>query len=171
MLRSPPSSYAYPDVGGGATPSDVQRTLSDISLRWMLREIVQSNCGIQFDHNAFVRAGIPLSILGVGANLEPSPSQRITEAKLNGDSSKDELSTVVAHIPLSPMGTDGGEAAKQEALDAVQPLHDELKIMPLWGILEVIPFLVSWQDETGAWHRAFRYVFFVYRCLLLEKHV
>ena len=45
-----------------------------------------------------------------------------------------------------------------DALDAVQPLHDSLKSQPLWWILEVLPFFVSWQDESGNWHRRFRYI-------------
>ena len=34
-------------------------------------------------------------------------------------------------------------------LDATQPIHDELKLQPLWWLLEIIPLTYSWQDEEG----------------------
>ncbi|GLB38659.1 putative uncharacterized alpha/beta hydrolase domain (DUF2235) [Lyophyllum shimeji] len=39
--------------------------------------------------------------------------------------------------------------------DALRPIHDQLKINPLWWLLEVIPLTYSWQDENGVWHREF----------------
>ncbi|KAF8526093.1 hypothetical protein JB92DRAFT_2873303 [Gautieria morchelliformis] len=154
----------HSDVGGGETPSDMPRTLSNISLRWMLREIVQSRCGIQFDSDALVRAGVPLSMLGLETNFETSLSQAAAKAaqssptKLNsGESTKGETMVQVAQVPLSPTDTVGGEAAKEDAVDAVQELHDELKITPIWWVIEIIPLFQSWQDEKGIWHRAFRW--------------
>jgi hypothetical protein len=38
-------------------------------------------------------------------------------------------------------------------VDALQPIHDELKIDPLWWLLEIIPLQFSWQDADGVWHR------------------
>jgi hypothetical protein len=143
----------------------MQRTLSNISLRWMLREIVQSQCGIQFDSDALVRGGVPLSMLGLEAHFETSLSQaavkeaQSSSAELNsGESTKGETVVQIAQVPLSATDPVGGEAAKEDALDAVQDMHDELKITPIWWVVEVIPLFQSWQDETGIWHRAFRYV-------------
>lgn len=42
--------------------------------------------------------------------------------------------------------------------DAVEPLHDELKLDPLWWLLEIVPLSYSWQDAQGVWHREWRYV-------------
>jgi len=36
--------------------------LSDIALRWMLREIVRSQCGILFDQDELQKAGISLKM-------------------------------------------------------------------------------------------------------------
>lgn len=36
--------------------------------------------------------------------------------------------------------------------DALQPLHDELKLDPLWWLLEIVPLQYSWQDAQGVWH-------------------
>ena len=83
----------------------------------MVREIIASHCGIQFDATALAQADI---------SQQPSP--------------------------------ESGGLSAQDALDAVQPLHDELKLMPIWWVLEVIPLSVSWQDDTGRWHRTLKYV-------------
>ncbi|KAI0801922.1 hypothetical protein BC629DRAFT_153777 [Irpex lacteus] len=55
------------NVGGGSTANSAVHALSDIPLRWMVRQVVQAQCGIQFDNDAIARAGIPLNtILGTG---------------------------------------------------------------------------------------------------------
>ncbi|KIM40908.1 hypothetical protein M413DRAFT_445679 [Hebeloma cylindrosporum] len=104
-------SGCHSDVGGGAVTNDTKESLSNITLRWMVREALASESGIQFDYDALVRANI---VLG----LEP------TTAELDMDN-----------------------------IDAVQPIHDELKIDPLWWLLEIIPLHFSWQDADGVWHR------------------
>lgn len=48
------------DIGGSAVPNDMPQGLSDITLRWMLREIVKSQCGILFNDDALREAGIVL---------------------------------------------------------------------------------------------------------------
>lgn len=46
------------DVGGGFEANDVERSLSDISLRWMVREVIASGYGVIFDASALLRAKI-----------------------------------------------------------------------------------------------------------------
>lgn len=40
-------------------PDTEIHALSNISLRWMVREVMKSQCGIQFDDEALSRASIP----------------------------------------------------------------------------------------------------------------
>ncbi|KAK7022138.1 hypothetical protein R3P38DRAFT_3195528 [Favolaschia claudopus] len=54
-------SGCHEDVGGGAVTNDTPHSLSDITLRWMVRQIVSSGCGIQFDPAALKRASISLT--------------------------------------------------------------------------------------------------------------
>ncbi|KAK7036859.1 hypothetical protein R3P38DRAFT_3480660 [Favolaschia claudopus] len=54
-------SGCHEDVGGGAVTNDTPHSLSDITLRWMIRQIVSSGCGIQFDPAALKRASISLT--------------------------------------------------------------------------------------------------------------
>ncbi|CEL52147.1 putative protein YEL023C OS=Saccharomyces cerevisiae (strain ATCC 204508 / S288c) GN=YEL023C PE=4 SV=1 [Rhizoctonia solani AG-1 IB] len=42
----------HSDVGGGAEKDDKPNQLSNISLRWMIRQIVSSRCGIRFNEEA-----------------------------------------------------------------------------------------------------------------------
>jgi len=50
-----------------------------------------------------------------------------------------------------------GETEEQrQRHDVLSPVHDELKLMPLWWILEVLPMLETYQDEKGKWHRIVR---------------
>lgn len=51
----------HADVGGGNDVNATLHSLSNISLRWMLREIVKAQCGILFDNSALKRMGIPRS--------------------------------------------------------------------------------------------------------------
>jgi hypothetical protein len=57
-------SGVHADVGGGSLPNGAKRSLSNITLRWMVREIVASQCGIIFNHHALRRAGVQTSLLG-----------------------------------------------------------------------------------------------------------
>ncbi|KAF9817319.1 hypothetical protein IEO21_03579 [Rhodonia placenta] len=51
------------DVGGSAVTDDTKLSLADITLHWMVRQIVLAQCGIVFDREALLLAGIPASPL------------------------------------------------------------------------------------------------------------
>ncbi|KAI0074015.1 hypothetical protein K474DRAFT_1665915 [Panus rudis PR-1116 ss-1] len=64
------------DVGGGSVPDVEEHCLSNISLRWMVRQVVQAQCGIVFDREALQRANIPNSIFtGLGFPVTPPMKQ------------------------------------------------------------------------------------------------
>ncbi|KAF9465244.1 hypothetical protein BDZ94DRAFT_1234674 [Collybia nuda] len=67
----------HSDVGGGAVSDSVVNSLANISLRWMVHEVVKSQCGILFDELALQRA----SIFGIfpGTPVEDSPIQQALE--------------------------------------------------------------------------------------------
>ncbi|GJJ08031.1 hypothetical protein Clacol_002238 [Clathrus columnatus] len=129
------------DIGGSTTTTGLNTPcLSDITLRWMIRQIVISQCGVLFNSDALAAAGIPLSMLS--SAIETSIAEKTLGAEL----------TVTFPSPLySPA------AAQADSTDSTQPIHDALKTQPLWWILEVIPFFVSWQDSSGVWHRSWRW--------------
>lgn len=122
-----------------STPS-----LSDITLHWMIREIVGSQCGVNFDAKALAAANIPLSMINLPA-AEAQLDKKLLRAEADA----------AGGLP-SPLYSP--QAAKLDSVDSIQPLHDPLKSQPLWWVLEVIPFFVSWQDQNGIWHRSWRFV-------------
>ncbi|RXW24075.1 hypothetical protein EST38_g1771 [Candolleomyces aberdarensis] len=108
-------SGCHEDVGGGSVANEAPHCLSNITLRWMVRQAIITNSGILFDEVALERL----------------------------------------NIDFGPERTNKGESL--DAVDAVQPIHDQLKRMPLWWILEIMPMTYVWQDKDGAWHRTFRW--------------
>ncbi|KAJ2929449.1 hypothetical protein H1R20_g7642, partial [Candolleomyces eurysporus] len=42
-----------------------------------------------------------------------------------------------------------------DMVDAVQPIYDQLKLKPLWWILEIMPLTYMGQDKDGVWHKMF----------------
>jgi hypothetical protein len=72
------------DVGGGSVPNDQTNNLGNISLRWMVREIIASGCGILFDDDALGRAD-------VRAKLEPSAKDLILDDVDSVEAIHDEL--------------------------------------------------------------------------------
>ncbi|KAF8722698.1 hypothetical protein AX14_009658 [Amanita brunnescens Koide BX004] len=115
----------HSDVGGGSVPNETEHELANITLRWMVQEIMASQCGILFDEPALVRDGIPIT---------PSTNSFTIQAS----SSKIE--------------------PELDATDAVQPIYDQLVQNKLWWILEIMPFLYTWQDVDGRWHKQIRFV-------------
>lgn len=111
------------DVGGSAVPDSQIHALSNISLRWMVREVMKAQCGIQFDEQALARASIP--------------------------------NFLMKHT------TPHDEQLKLDAADASDPIHDELKINPVWWILEILPTHYSWQDDQGVWHKEWKCVIII----------
>ncbi|KAI0345858.1 hypothetical protein BDW22DRAFT_1405674 [Trametopsis cervina] len=64
----------HADVGGGSTANDTPHALSDIPLRWMVRQVVQAQCGVQFDNEALSRSGIPQSTIAGAAFVTAEPA-------------------------------------------------------------------------------------------------
>jgi hypothetical protein len=71
MIDADLKAWSDVDVGGGNLLDTAAQALSKIPLRWMIREVIKSNCGIQFDDEALQLHGIPstkaISATGVTA--------------------------------------------------------------------------------------------------------
>jgi len=66
-------SGCHSDIGGGSVTNGVDRSLADITLRWMVRQIMVSTCGVMFLPDALARAAIPLT---PEHSQEASPQER-----------------------------------------------------------------------------------------------
>lgn len=122
-------SGCHSDVGGGNVQDDVEVSLAQITLHWMIEQVMESKCGIMFDSDALERIG-----------FKASPSPQTLDATGATDSAVQESLNGVDQ-PTFP-----------ERSDAIAPLFDELKINKLWWILELLPFTYAWQDDKGLWH-------------------
>ncbi|KAG7088030.1 hypothetical protein E1B28_012066 [Marasmius oreades] len=123
------------DVGGGSVSNSEPHSLGNISLRWMIRQVILSQCGVLFKNEALSKTWV---------DFPPTPLPFPTKAK---ESWSEKGST-----------SDNG-VAESDRQDAVTPLHDQLKLKGgniLWWILEIIPLDYSWQDAKGVWHSTFK---------------
>ncbi|KAG6898416.1 hypothetical protein C0992_004127 [Termitomyces sp. T32_za158] len=126
-------SGCHADVGGGNVPDTEARSLANISLRWMVREVQQARCGIIFDEKALSRHGIPRVVF---------EADSVTKV---------ELPTVPEQ--------DAEREERLDAVDALQPMYDQLKVgNKLWWVLELVPLNHTWQDQNREWHSKLRYV-------------
>ena len=65
----------HSDVGGGAVKDAVRYSLGDISLRWMVKQVILSKCGIRFDTATPRMADIDVSmIVLVGPARQTGPA-------------------------------------------------------------------------------------------------
>lgn len=150
---------------------DVTVSLSDITLRWMVREVVQAQCGIAFDEAALVRANIPESIFrGVGFPLPPQTiishtprHHKLVAPEEEGTSSSSAERSDSADPPLKiqpPLAPSdqSGDNSLDASADAVQPTHDAFKSSPAWWLLEIVPISYPWQQASGQWKNIWWYV-------------
>lgn len=95
----------------------------------MVQQVVDSQCGIMFNDESDSFKALDLRSIS---------SIHIHNGKID------------AAISPVPENTD--------AIDALEPIHDEIKAMPLWWILELIPRTFLWQGADGRWNKRFAYV-------------
>jgi len=149
----------HSDVGGGAVEDSVRYSLGDISLRWMVKQVILSQCGITFDAAALRRADIDVSTIVLAG-----PAQQTVEQLWRR---KPETSSG----PLSPSAEDDsgedmiqkGKEKEPEAQvwpqdqDVLTDIHDQLKSRPIWWILELMPMKFTWQEADGTWKSKWGY--------------
>ena len=129
------------DVGGGATADSY--SLSEITLRWMVKQVNDSKCGIKFDPAALKRAEIDDS-----TDTLTAPAKPIIEPALEPD----------ARLSSLTHGEDGYEedmVRKGEKRDAEAPpwprkqdvsagIHDVLASRRAWWTWEIVPTTFVW---------------------------
>ncbi|KAH7340539.1 hypothetical protein B0J17DRAFT_715747 [Rhizoctonia solani] len=70
------------DVGGGAVSDTEEYQLSNVSLRWMIRQIISSQCGIKFDAGALKALHISPATVNFGINPSSSRYSSPSDANL-----------------------------------------------------------------------------------------
>jgi hypothetical protein len=153
----------HSDVGGGAVKDAVRYSLADISLRWMVKQVVISQCGIKFDATALRMADMDIATI-----VHVSPGQPGVEQVLKKSEPEDVAASPIA---ATSSGEDdsgdemvgkgkGKDAAAQpwpQEQDVLTDIHDQLKIKPVWWLLETMPMKFTWQDPDGTWKSKWGY--------------
>lgn len=86
----------------------------------------------------------------------------INETGVNGKDSNGSSAFSATRMarPTSRTGVTPLSSVISDPLDVVSPIHDELKLNPLWWLLEIVPTGYSYQDGKGMWKKKIGYVFF-----------
>ena len=147
----------HSDVGGGAVEDTVRYSLGDISLRWMVKQVRLSDCGIVFDDTALRIADI---------DITTNPARRTVEQLWRRES---EIETAdISSAPLTPSGEGDSEedmirgwkkkdvetqVLSQEP-EVLADIHDELEYNRsgawiLYRLLEMMPVTFTWQEIDG----------------------
>jgi len=138
-------SYCPFLLKGGAVADDCRYSLADVSLRWMVKQVVLSQCGILFDHAALRRADIDISTIVFTDPQQPTV----------GDFWKKG-----SHASKSPSAASGRESADGHdaaglwptAHDVLADCHDMLRSEKAWWTLEMFPMKYAWQEADGKWN-------------------
>jgi len=133
---------------GGAVRDDCRYSLADISLRWMVKQIVLSQCGILLDHAALRKADIDISTVVITDPHQPTVSDFWRKGPKMPKSPSTESSRGDAD------GHSGHDAAElwPKDQDALTDCYDALKGRKAWWMLEVLPTKYAWQEANGKWN-------------------
>lgn len=160
----------HSDIGGGNVGDDVEVSLAQITLHWMVDHVIQSQCGIFFDSAELAQIGY------TAPPCAPSPQvPTVAETPLNADGhspppvtpappSADTTAVIkesgdhVGH-KLAKEPSQAASEPSPELSNALAPLFDELTLNKLWWLLEITPFSYAWQDTDGVWHRKMSFNF------------
>ncbi|KAI0301180.1 hypothetical protein B0F90DRAFT_1668043 [Multifurca ochricompacta] len=155
---------SHSDVGGGHSDDTELYMLSNISLRWMIREIMKTESPVQFDDTAFEQwkttfERAPLAREESDATLnndDPPPGNLKVTSLDEGDvvtireaSTLGKSSITLARTPSLPPPTFIKRSL--DDCDAVEKMGDALRSNIFWWLLEIIPTYYEWQDENGKW--------------------
>ena len=154
----------HSDVGGGGVRDTVRYSLGDISLRWMVKQVILSQCGIRFDAAAMRRADIDISTI-----ILADPMQQTVDQIWRRKSEAEAVTISSGLLTPSGGGGSGGdvvpkgkekdveEQAWRNGEDVLTDTHDKLKSQPWWWFLELMPMKFMWQEADGKWKSKWGY--------------
>lgn len=123
--------------------NETEPSLGYISLRWMVQEVIEAQCGVLFDMNEVMKLQAKTDPEGIHNQF--GESNKKTSSNENCPTSGERPSKGdCPPIEGSPKTTVEGDPA-------LAPIHDQLALKRGWWILEYLPTFPSWQDEDGVW--------------------
>lgn len=114
----------------------------------MIQELVEADCGVLFDLNAFDRWNLPTDIV---LSPPPSPSQSSFQSSSTSGESSMGLSA-----PRSLASLRSYNSSLLDATDVEQRINDQLKDARIWWLLEIIPTKHPVLTKKGKWVKRIR---------------
>lgn len=124
----------HADIGGGSHEDTVDVSLSNITLRWMIKECFVANTGILFDEELLKDYDLDITVLST------EPEKAATYKKID------------VQVPVAPTGTLMKTPIKS-GLDVIANIHNQLLLAKFWWALELFPMVATRQKEDGSWWR------------------
>lgn len=152
----------HTDVGGGSFVNSTEYLLSNITLRWMITELIEADTGVLFSDDAFARAPA-FELLSVTAT-DPTPKVRTQRLASEGVYATSTMrGSLTQRLGLGKSALHEMEASEaattivsvQEtelSKDVTSPPWDALAGFSWYWILEWIPMRHHIQDADGRWH-------------------
>jgi len=159
----------HSDVGGGIAKDTKPNALSNVSLRWMVREVMKADCGVLFDLAALSQWNIPLPETRPSIALSPpdkaavpndgpAPPEHVKyeerkppDHAASGETDAADTTACIncGQVQVTPPTPTVQETLEQK--DLVKKKVDRLKKSRSWWITEIFPMSYKWQDEDGQW--------------------
>ncbi|KPI39710.1 uncharacterized protein AB675_3576 [Cyphellophora attinorum] len=163
----------HSNVGGGAWPNAERHKMSNIPLRWLIRQCFECNTGIIFNTDALAEQGIDVHLLwpryqplqvptmesspflleqySIGLPPKSKRSQALKpferHKKKHGFYSLESLKTL-----LQDSSTEWLPEQIEDCFDALAADYNALQMKKLWWILEIWPVQFNvWNRLRGAW--------------------
>lgn len=169
---------AHADVGGGAVKNEIRHKLSDIPLRWMIRQCFECDTGILFKAVPLVENGLDIHTLWPKYRKLEVPSLDPTSAMIEeykkGLPPKSKRSShmipvehtrhgaghydlKIAELEADEKNTEWYPEQVEDWFDAQAPVNDQLVQARNWWILEILPVQYmalkadeeTWEARTG----------------------
>ncbi|KAH9977574.1 hypothetical protein BJV74DRAFT_149377 [Russula compacta] len=163
---------SHSDVGGGLAKDTEEYALSNIPLRWMLREIVKAQCGVHFDETALELWHIPITTIiepvtvtreasdstiykdeseGQEETLDNYRASSVAAREVNASTSTSTIGSIRRRKVTRTPSQSSYIAESLDVMDAVQKMGNALVQNIFWWTLEVIPTYHEWQNDQGQW--------------------
>ncbi|KAG8877598.1 hypothetical protein FRB97_003262 [Tulasnella sp. 331] len=141
----------HTDIGGGSVLNDTEYILSNVTLTWMLNELIAADTGIIFANDLLAQAKAFQVITAPDTDQNGAGIRGTTNASASGDSKLTRRSTAASGKPSTIISVQETSPEK----DSTSPMLDALAGWSLYWILELIPTRHHIQDAQGHWRSQF----------------
>lgn len=119
----------------------------------MVKEIAKAQTGILFNEEALRHSGIPDSCFPLTAMLSTPENGALDFIREKHDPTEHTYTNGHSKDAATSGSEPQNGSEKKDARDSTMPINDPLKQKPIWWLVEILPFPVSWQDVKGIWRR------------------